>query len=146
MLVNAKRFKDDGNTTLSLMFIDGCFENFGLEDEGRAIKVQGETRIPESTYPVKFKEVLTPMTERYRKKFDWFEWHLEICDIDNFTNVYIHYGNKETDTAGCYLTGSTVDMDSMFQGRSIDAYKKVYKKIGDALRRGEPVHMKFEDI
>jgi len=44
MKLELKRFSGQSDTTLGLMFVDGEFECFTLEDEYRADKVKGETR------------------------------------------------------------------------------------------------------
>jgi len=144
MKVNVLRYKDNGNATLGLLFIDGVFECYTLEDEERHVKVKGETRIPEGTYKINFRKTTSPLTERYQKKYEWFDYHLQIQDVPGFQYVYIHVGNSDSNTDGCLLVGSTVDKDSMFQGRSVPAFKQVYKKIGNAIKNGEPVTITYE--
>ena len=71
MKIRVERFYADGKATLSNVFIDNHWVCFGLEDEYRATKVTGETRIPAGTYQIKLREILSPMTKRYRGKFNF---------------------------------------------------------------------------
>lgn len=146
MKINVKRYKDDGDSTLGLLFLDGVFECFTLEDEQRDVKVKGETRIPEGTYKVDFRRELSGLTRKYRQKHDWFEWHLHVKEVPSFKYVYIHIGNNESHTDGCLLVASTVDKDKMFQGRSTQAFKVLYEKVGVAINKGEPVTFTYENI
>lgn len=114
--------------TIGYMTFDGKEECFTLEDEGRNIKVPGETRIFAGRYPVKLRYVDSPMTLKYRKNFPWFDFHLQIMDVPNFEYVYIHIGNTDEHTDACVLVGETADKNG-FIGRSKVAYEKLYKKI-----------------
>ena len=64
MKLELKRFSAQSDTTLGLMFLDGEFECFTLEDEYRAEKIKGETRIPAGTYKVEKREVISGLTEK----------------------------------------------------------------------------------
>ena len=146
MKLDVLRYKDDGNTTLGLLFIDGVFECYTIEDEEREEKIKGETRIPEGTYKLDFRRELSGLTHSYRRKYDWFDYHLHVKDVPNFKYVYIHVGNTEKNTDGCLLLGSTVDKDSMFQGRSTAAFKELYLKVGDAINKGEPINITYKTL
>lgn len=139
-----KRFNDTGDATNGLLFVDGDFQCFTLEDEYREVKVQGETRIPAGTYEVKFREVLSPMTKRYQDKFDWFKWHLQIMDVPGFTNIYIHIGNTDEHTEGCLLVGRTASVDGTV-GNSTTAFSDLYAIVSDALNNGETVTITLDD-
>jgi len=146
MLLSLLRYAESDESTLGLMIIDGLFQGYTLEDQARDVKVLGETRIPNGFYSVRFREVLTPLTERYRNKFDWFSWHLEICGVPDFQFVYIHIGNDDEDTDGCVLVGDEANNNLVnigFIGRSAPAYERIYKKISAALGSDEKV---FIDI
>jgi len=143
------RYSDGGKDTKGLLFIDGKFACYTLEDEFRAVKVKGETRIPEGTYKIKFREVISPLTESYRKRFRWFTWHLELQDVPNFQYVYIHVGNKDTDTDGCILVGDSVNNNKLASGflsNSVQAFTRVYSAISDALAKKESVEIEIVNL
>lgn len=133
------------DATIGYLEVDGKFFCFTCEDEDRKVKVSGETRIPWGSYLIEQRKVLSPMTTRYRQKYDWFEWHLELQNVPNFTNVYIHIGNTDDDTDGCILVGETADCVNMFVGRSTSAFKALYQKICAALNNGEKVWIEIID-
>ena len=103
MKIDLLRISSGVESTLGMMYVDGAPECFTLEDEYREIKVKGETRIPEGTYKIGLRDVVSPMTTRYRNKFTWFTYHLHIHDVPGFEYVYIHLGNTDKDTDGCIL-------------------------------------------
>lgn len=147
------RFFPSKESTLGAMFIDSEPECFTLEDEYREIKVKGETRIPAGTYTIKFNETLTPLTEKYRAKYPWFTYHLEIQDVKNFKNVYIHVGNTDSNTQGCILLGDSLinnqvkvgNVQDGFLGNSGQAFERFYKKVGEHLRQNGDVEIQIID-
>lgn len=158
MEIRVCRFLHQDESTLSLVAINETgtgekgakLECFGLEDQYREVKVKHDTRIPEGTYEVGFMEQLTPMTEKYRKRFPWFTYHLHVREVPNFTSIYIHIGNTEEDTSGCLLVGS--DIQANLNGKastitgSTAAYEKLYKKVSQAIRNGERVTITYLSI
>ena len=141
------RLDSTNNYTRGVLKVNKDVFCFTLEDEYRAFKVKGETRIPSGKYKVDFLKVVTPLTETYRRKYGWFEWHLEIKDIPNFSNVYFHVGNTDRDTDGCPLLGYTWDCKKKnFIGDSRTAYKDFYRLVSTALNRGEKVELEIVAI
>ena len=143
MDILVQRVRDNGNATIGLIFINGVLKGFTLEDEHRDVKVKGETRIPEGKYDLKFREVLSGMTKKYRKRYDWFTWHLEVQEVPNFKYVYIHIGNYESNTEGCLLVGHSVDYNNMTIGKSRTCFTEIYKDISTALNSGEKVTIEY---
>jgi len=148
MILKLQRIGNGNDSTLGLLSVDGDFGMFTLEDQKQEKKVMHETRIPKGKYEVKFREEPTPMTNRYRQKYDWFNWHLEIQNVKNFSGVYIHVGNTDDHTSGCVLVG--------YQGwnlsngeyeihRSADAFRDLYTKVKQHLRSGERVWIEISD-
>jgi len=126
------------------MTIDDHFFGYSLEDAVRDHKIKHETAIPEGTYSICFREKDTRLTGTYRKKYDWFTYHLEIQGIPNFSYVYIHEGNHRDHTSGCILVGREAMRRSI--GKSAEAYSDVYKYISKALKQGENVTIEIKDI
>lgn len=89
-------------TTLGVVFIDGRFLSFSLEDAVREIpgqpvqawKVRGETAIPAGRYRVRF-----TFSPRFQRRM------LELVDVPGFSGIRIHPGNTARDTEGCLLLG-----------------------------------------
>lgn len=135
MKLHLLRYSDDGDSTQGLLFVDGVFQCYTLEDEERSIKVKGETRIPEGTYEVKQRKVISGLTQKYRDKYPWFDFHFELQDVPNFKYVYIHIGNYDDHTDGCILVGD-IGYNNKVQegaiGSSRNAYKRLYRKLKQA--------------
>lgn len=134
MKITVERFTSDGDTTLSLVFIDGVFQCIGLEDEYRDDKIPQETRIPSGTYPVALRTV-GGFHNRYKRKFsDIHHGMLHIQNVPNFEYILIHVGNTDDNTAGCLLvgTGAMCRKDDMSIQSSVEAYRALYQKVIDA--------------
>lgn len=132
------RFISDAETTISRVFVNGCFFCFGLEDEYRAEKVPGETRIPAGTYKVGVRSV-GGLHGRYKKRFsDIHKGMLHVQNVPGFEYILIHCGNKDEHTAGCLLIGEgavTTPGDMMITN-STAAYRRLYQKVIDAAAMG----------
>ena len=151
MKLNVIRHQFGKDATNGLLFIDGVFECYTLEDEVRDVKVMSETAIPLGTYEIKFRNIGgfdTKYTARYGSTFH--KGMLELQDVPNFKYILIHTGNTDEHTAGCLLLGETQqDLDKGkdgFVGGSGDAYKKMYPKVRDALLNGEKVTIEYSNI
>lgn len=158
MQIRVARYNHDNHSSSGILAINqhgkgaegAVFECFTLEDEHRDVKKMSQTRIPEGTYKVGWQEAITPMTERYRAKYDWFDKHIHIKDIPNFTGVYIHIGNYSKDTAGCLLLADQAvndpkDYDSK-QLTSTRAYHRFYERVQAALNTGDEVEILIKSI
>ena len=137
------RTYDNGKSTIGVLNIEGKFEAFTLEDKQRTKKVMGETRIPAGLYFIEYQKIVTPKTLAYRKRYDWFTFHLHIKNVPGFTNVYLHVGNYDTDTDGCVLLGLAADSELGTIGKSAKAFKKFYLKVSKELDSGEQVSLRI---
>lgn len=132
------RYSDNGNSTLALLFVNGVFFCHALEDEHRDEKVAGETRIPAGVYQLGIQDAVTPLTERYRSKYEWFENHIHVKDVPNFESVYIHIGNDEKNTDACLIVADNANNNTIakgFIGSSTPAFKRLYEKIYPELKK-----------
>jgi hypothetical protein len=128
-----------------------------LEDEGRAIKVVGETRIPAGFYPLRIWNNAQNPNEwvlSHRAKYnapgeDWFKFPIEISNVPNFAGVLIHTGTDRSHTEGCLLLDDTMgnnSIDADNQGaRSLQAVKRFYDKFYPMLERGEKIFIEVRD-
>lgn len=135
MLIKVNRIASAKDSTLGTLHLDEAFECFTLEDEAREVKIPGETRIPHGVYRVEFREELTPLTRKYRKKYQWFTWHLELQEVPGFKYVYIHIGNNSDNTNGCLLVGfgAQVTEGEFTISSSALAFRELYNKVSIAL-------------
>ena len=119
------------DATNGMLFIDGIFECYTLEDQYQAVKVMHETCIPEGKYNIEFRKTggfHAKYSERYKNAHYGM---LHILDVPNFTYILIHSGNTDEHTSGCLIVGETqqdLDIDeSGFIGHSGTALKDVQK-------------------
>lgn len=147
-----QRYSDNTDSTLGLLFekVDDrlVFQNYILEDEHRDQKVQGETRIDEGIYALKIQHIDTPLTERYRKRYPWFERHIEITGLPRHRSVYLHIGNHDGDTDGCPLFGDGVDNNMVTKGAvsySTQAFKRWYERVYPHLKDGGNAILEIRD-
>lgn len=148
MKFKLQRYSDSGESTLGLLFLDNIFFCYTLEDEFRAVKVAKETRIPAGFYELGLRQEQTPMTIRYQQKYPWFKKHIEILKVPNFTGVYIHVGNRDTDTDGCVLLGDGANNNKVIHGeiaQSTNAFKRFYEKVYPHLNGGGKAFIEIRD-
>ena len=138
------------DATNGLLFIDGLFECYTLEDQYQAVKVMHETCIPEGTYDIKFRKTggfHAKYSERYKNAHYGM---LHIQDVPNFTYILIHTGNTDEHTSGCLIVGETqqdLDIsDDGFIGHSGKAYLKLYNKVAKQLLQGKDVTIEYTTI
>ena len=138
------------DATNGLLFIDGIFECYTLEDQYQAVKVMHETCIPEGTYDIKFRKTggfHAKYSEMYKNAHYGM---LHIQDVPNFTYILIHTGNTDEHTSGCLIVGETqqdleISKDG-FVGSSTVAYKKMYAKVAGQLLQGKSVSIEYTTI
>ena len=154
MKLKVLRFSSQEDSTSGLLFLDGDlgleFLCYTLEDEDRALKVRGETRVPAGTYEIKLR------TEggfhgRYTKRFaGMHKGMLHVINVPNFKWILIHTGNTDEHTAGCLLVGDSQENNKIikdgFVGKSTNAYKRIYPPIAKALEKGEKVTIEYIDL
>jgi len=138
------------DATNGLLFVDGLFECYTLEDQYQAVKVMHETCIPEGTYDIKLRTV-GGFHEKYKKRYGNDHYGmLHLQDVPNFTYILIHAGNTDEHTSGCLIVGeSQQDLDISkdgFIGHSGVAYKKLYKKVSKELLLGKDVTIEYTTI
>ena len=135
MITTVKRLFSNTDETLSLILVDDDRECFGLEDEHRAVKVAGETRIPAGTYPVELRTE-GGMHSRYLEKFpDIHKGMLWLQDVPGFEWIYFHIGNTDDHTAGCILVGQGANLGplgTVTLKNSTSAYIAFYERVIDA--------------
>jgi len=155
MILELKRMKDDGDTTIGILYINGIFECFIVEDQEAHVKQWGEMRILEGEYDVDLR-LEGSFHARYSKKFPEFhagmlcihnapDWKI-IKDGITFQFVLLHIGNDDDDTAGCPLVNTSINSKTMTGSGSTDAYRQFYPKVARHLLDGGKCKIRITDI
>tara|TARA_R100000654_G_scaffold74500_1_gene109029 strand:- start:4794 stop:5267 length:474 start_codon:yes stop_codon:yes gene_type:complete len=153
MKLKVVRFSSQEDSTSGLLFLEKenklDFLCYTLEDEYREDKVMGETRVPSGVYEIKLRTE-GGFHERYKKKYgSMHKGMLHVTDVPNFKWILIHTGNTDEHTAGCLLVGDTQENNKMvsngFIGKSVNAYKRIYPDISEAIQAGEKVTIEYID-
>ena len=157
MRLELYRYSSQKDSTLGILFFVDDETNkkdflcYTLEDEKRAIKVYGETRIPEGTYKIEYRKE-GGYHNKYTKRFpNIHRGMLQLMDVPNFNYILIHCGNTDDDSAGCILVGDTSQQNISkegFIGNSTTCYRRVYPIICNALEKQKKMIIKiinFED-
>ena len=149
MIVKLVRFSSQEDSTLGLLYIDGAFQCFTIEDEFREEKVHGETRIPEGIYELGIRAE-GGFHERYKQRFRGVhKGMIEVLDVPNFQYILLHIGNWEDQTDGCILLGNSAKQNVTGSGMVLEskiAYLRVYPIIMRALQKGKKVFLNIETI
>jgi hypothetical protein len=137
MRLTLKRHTSGPNSTLGRLYIDGDFACYTLENPW----LNNERRvscIPAGEYELGLRKeggwharALTKFERGFHKGM------LEVLDVPNRSYILIHWGNYPSNTQGCILVGETQQADMV--GWSLDAYRKIYPQIADALVCGHDV-------
>ena len=153
MKLKVLRFSSEVDSTHGLLFeetdMGKKFLCYTLEDERRALKVRGETRVPAGVYNVELRKE-GGFHERYTKKYPGLHrGMLHVVDVPNFEFILIHTGNTDEHTAGCLLVGDSQENNLIlpdgFIGKSVNAYKRIYPSIAKAIADGEEVTITYKD-
>ena len=146
------RVSSDSDSSSGLVFdiTNGRkFLCYSLEDEYRNDKIMHETRVPAGTYQIKLRKE-GGFNARYTKKYGNFhKGMLHVQDVPGFEYILIHTGNTDEHTSGCLIVGDSQEnnqlMKNGFIGKSVQAYKRIYTPIAEALEKGEEVTITYVD-
>ena len=152
MKIEVLRVSSEADSTSGLVFdvTDGRkFLCYSLEDEYRNDKVMHETRVPAGTYKILLRKE-GGFHGRYVKKYgDFHKGMLHVQDVPGFEYILIHTGNTDEHTSGCLIVGDSQENNQLikngFIGKSVQAYKRIYTPIAEALENGEEVTITYVD-
>lgn len=134
-ILTLDRFHSDNKATISRLSLNGEFLCHILEDEYRAKKVWGQTRIPAGAYAIGVRQE-GGFHNRYTNRFKFHLGMLELLDVPHFQYILFHVGNTHSDTAGCLLTGRW-NKSTMTVLESERTYERVYKLLIEAAFDGD---------
>lgn len=143
-----QRIFDNGESTIGYMVYGDKHLTFNIEDTFNATKVKSQTRIPAGRYKLSLKTDMTELTKKYKSKYTWFKWHIEVTKVPNYSNVYIHIGNWASNTEGCILCGKTANNNTYGTGminESTTAFKEFYEWIFPKLHSGMEIYIQIRD-
>ncbi|MBS7810105.1 DUF5675 family protein [Roseococcus pinisoli] len=119
-----------GEATIGTLEIDGEFQCHTLEDLERSKKIHGKTAIPPGSYRLTLEE--SPrLSDRYAKQ-GRSRLIPRLHDVQNFSGILIHIGNKPEDTDGCILVGSWKPGLKGYIASSGKAYDALHAKLSKA--------------
>ncbi len=152
MKIEVLRISSEEDSTSGLVFDvtnERKFLCYSLEDEYRNDKVMHETRVPAGTYKILLRKE-GGFHGRYVKKYgDFHKGMLHVQDVPGFEYILIHTGNTDEHTSGCLIVGDSQEnnqlMKNGFIGKSVQAYKRIYTPIAEALENGEEVTITYID-
>jgi len=152
-LMTDRAWKKD-TYTIGRFFIDGkrFFET--LEDRDRGlkqtdtlshileVKVPGETAIPSGTYEVRI-DIVSP-------KYQAVKWYKDLCggkmprlmNVPGFDGILIHPLTSALDSRGCIGVGRNTVKGKLSSSR--DTFKALYKKMEEAVKRGEKITIEIK--
>ena len=143
MQVLLQRFDTSEYDTLGLLFVNGKFIAFTLEDAYHAEKIAGKTRIPSGRYRLELRE-----SPKFSPKYG--HPMISLCDVPDFEGILLHPGNDFSDTRGCILLGDSCDFQpdsaqfsKIFNSKR--AYNRVYPVISYDIKNHDPVWIDIVD-
>lgn len=163
--ITVQRQPSDKDWTLSKFFSDdGLITGVGVEDEFRADKVKGETRIPAGTYDLDLRISPRFSKEYFRdengnlihtskrttaelmNKYAFQHELIWVTNVPGFEFILWHWGNTDDDTDGCYIVGSSFETfgNQKGVGGSRIKYMEIYSTIWRAIKAGN-VQVEYKD-
>jgi len=163
-LVEVVRQKSQPDWTLSTFYFDGKKAGVGVEDEKRAEKVSGETRVDNGVYELALR--FSPKfsgsyyrddegniikankrgTEDLKRKYHTSHELIWVLDTPRHEYILWHWGNTDDQTNGCYLVGSTFgrlgNQDGVYSSR--DKYEEIYPIMWRAIKKSV-VYVNYRD-
>jgi len=146
--IEHERYGFGKKSTLSRLGAWGMFRGFALEDERREVKVYGETCMGLGIYRIllrteggKHEDYLRRFGTRHKGML-WFQ------DVENFSFLYYHIGNFESQTLGCPLVGTTpriLTTGEFEVGSSTRAYHKFYDLVAAEILSGTKVFSRIRE-
>lgn len=143
---------------------DNSISGVGVEDEFRALKVHGETRIGAGIYnlglhyPSNFSKeyyrddfgnlILAKerTTQEQKIKFHTAHEMIMVMGVKNFKFILWHWGNTDLDTEGCYVVGTSFGKLKTKKGDIRDGvissrakYLQIYPIIWRAIKEQEKI-------
>ena len=154
MKLTTDRAWKKGTYTIGRFFVDGRRFYETLEDKDRGlkqtdsldhilkVKVPGETAIPSGTYEVRI-DIVSP-------KYKAVKWYDELCggrmprimNVPGYDGILIHPLTSALDSRGCVGVGRNTIKGKLTSSR--DTFKALYRKMEEAVKRGEKIFIEIK--
>lgn len=159
-LIIVDRFDFKADWTRSNLLVKGVKDGYMVEDEIRAVKVQGETAIPYDTYELGLRDSPTMSSQflwsdsagilidaghiaKYPHITDFVPHKLIwVLNVKGFQFIYLHWGNTDDDSLGCGIVGrklGTIQTKKGPQDGVVDSrsyYCELYAKVYPLIKAG----------
>ena len=139
MQITLRRIAVSDEVTIGILYIEGKYECWTLEEHVKTKKVNAKFRIPAESYILQPYET-GPMYAQYKHR--WPAWHqgmIQLKDVPDFKFlVLFHAGNKDDAGVGGIIVGRQVSLTgkaAILESRL--AYGEFYTKIADSLYAGD---------
>lgn len=144
MNLHLYRFASTNDATFGALYMGRTFLCFTLEDEYRAEKVVGETRIPTGCYQIA-RVYQSGMLNRMKAAWYRKDWIPTLLDVPGFTHIRIHPGNTDKHTDGCIMPAYTAYAETMSTSDSRRAFMDLIEIMEPFFEQGEEVWITIED-
>lgn len=156
MHITVKILKEDSDSTISEVLLDGVKSFYSVEDEERAVKVKGETRVDAGTYPLALRDspkfsheylvnpdgsfqIVRAKTATEDQKATW-KPHKMIWVQNTPRHEYVlaHWGTTDDSTDGCLIVGNKTGIyegqNAVFESRK--CYEQFYPIMAREIAKG----------
>lgn len=145
VLLSLLRYSDDGNFTTGMLYLKDEFFCFTIEEPEGQPGISPDGRISPGKYPLGFDLNETDFTLKYRQKFNWFKFHLQIKKTGKDSQAYIHCGCTNSETINGIMIVSNADETNVttLLKNSERLYEHLYSEISDLINKGEPIFIQI---
>lgn len=145
VLLSLLRYSDEGSFTKGMLFLKDEFFCFTMEEPEGQPGIPLEGRVSPRKYPIGLDLDETAFALKYRQKFNWFKFHLQLKKTGKDPLAYIHCGGTDSETInGIMLVGNADESDLVAMLKNSEQlYGHLYSEITDLINKGEPVLMQI---
>ena len=129
-----QRYRDDGNVTLGLLYVNEHFYCYTIEDSAASLSEGKPGKIPPGSYAVGFEKAATALTTMYRARFpEWFTRHIQLSG--NSHSAYLYNGSDSRNNHGNIMVSDfpAVQGDNPLAVNPIVTYERLYKYLAEKI-------------
>lgn len=139
MKLLVRRFLQVNKATLGMLYINGIFQCFTLEDLQRDFGAHGEGKIlHETAIPTGTYDVVMTFSPKFKRVLPWLQ------NVPYFTEIMMHGGNNDENTWGCILMGDAItSLGTIAPGTSSPAVDRVVAAMNAAATKKEAIQIEI---